>query len=147
MINKDALEGKYIKTVDNTHRDLKCFQDFLYQSLNKHEQYENMHPKSDQHGRYFATAKTHEFDSINDVTLDQFKLHPIIAGTFFYNASKVVAKYLRSISKNKYSVDYTLPFLDFIKNAEELDDYEDVSYITKSLFTSIPHKESIDYII
>ena len=104
-------------------------------------------PKSDQHGRYFATAKTHEFDSINDVTLDQLKLHPITAGTFFYNASKVVAKYLRSISKNKYSIDYTLPFLDFIKNAEELDDYEDVSYITKSLFTSIPHKESIDCII
>ena len=55
-----------------------CFQDFLYRNLYKHEQYENMCPKSNQPGRFFATAKTHKFDSVNDIALDKLKLHPII---------------------------------------------------------------------
>ena len=108
-----------------------------------------MCPKSNQPGRFFATAKTHKFGSINDITLDQLKLRPTIdqTGTYIYNVSKVVAKYLRPLSKNKYSIDDTLTFPDLLKNAEESDDYEDVSYNIKSLFMSIPVKEMIDYII
>ena len=108
-----------------------------------------MCPKSNQPGRYFVTAKTHKFDSVNDITLDKLKLRPIIdqTGTYIYNASKVVAKYLRPLSKNKYSIDDTLTFPDLLKNAEESDDYEDVSYDVENLFTSIPVKETIDYII
>ena len=34
-----------------------------------------------------------------------------------------------------------------LKNTEESDDYEDVSYDVENLFTSIPVKETIDYII
>ena len=34
-----------------------------------------------------------------------------------------------------------------LRNAEKSDDYEDVSYDVKGLFTSIPVKEMIDYII
>ena len=34
-----------------------------------------------------------------------------------------------------------------LKNAEDSDDYEDVSYDVESLFTSISVKEAIDYII
>ena len=149
MINYGIPEGKCIETVDNTHKDLKRFQNFLYQNFYKHEQYENMCPKSNQPGRFFATAKTHKFGSINDITLDQLKLCPIIdqTGTYIYNVSKVVAKYLRPLSKNKYSIDDTLTFPDLLKNAEESDDYEDVSYNVKSLFMSIPVKEMIDYII
>ena len=76
-------------------------------------------------------------------------MHPIIdqTGTHIYNASKVVAKYLRPVSKNKYSIDDTLTFLDLLKNAEESDDYEDVSYNVESLFTTIPVKETIEYTI
>ena len=54
MINEGIAEGKYIETVDNTHKDLKRFQDFLYRNLYKHEQYENMRPKSNPPGRFFA---------------------------------------------------------------------------------------------
>ena len=149
MINEGIAEGKYIETVDSTHKDLKHFQDFLYCNLQKHEQYENIHPKSNQPGRLFATARTRKFDSVNDITLDKLKLHPIIdqTGTYIYNASKVVAKYLRPVSKNKYSIDDTLTFLDLLKNAEESDDYEDVSYNVESLFTTIPVKETIEYTI
>ena len=108
-----------------------------------------MHIKSNQPDKFFATEKTHKFNLINDITLDQLKLHPIIdqTGTYIYNALKVVGKYLRPLSKNKYSIDNTAAFPDFIKNAEESDDYEGVSYDIESLFTSIPIKEKIEYII
>ena len=33
MINEGIAEGKYIETVDSTHKDLKYFQDFLYCNL------------------------------------------------------------------------------------------------------------------
>ena len=120
MNNEGIAEGKYIETVDNTHKDLKRFQDFLYRNLYKHEQYENMCPKSNQPGRFFATAKTHKFDSVNDITLDKLKLRPIIdqTGTYIYNASKVAAKYLRQLSKNKHSIDDTLTFADLLKSIE-----------------------------
>ena len=45
MINEGIAEGIYIETVDNTHKNLKRFQDFLYRNLYKDEQYENMCPK------------------------------------------------------------------------------------------------------
>ena len=48
----------------------KRFQDFVNRNLYKHEQYENMCPKSNYRGRFFATAITHKFDSINGITLD-----------------------------------------------------------------------------
>ena len=38
VINEGIAEGKHIETVDNTHKDLNSFQDFLYRNLNKHEQ-------------------------------------------------------------------------------------------------------------
>ena len=78
MITESNVEGKYIETVDNKHKDLNCFQDFLYRNLNKREQYKNMHPKSNKPGNFFATAKTQIFNSINNITLDQLKLRPII---------------------------------------------------------------------
>ena len=149
MINEGNTGGKCIETVDNTHKDLKRFRDFLYHNLYKHKQFENMHPKSDQPGRFFATAKTHKFDPVNDITLDKLKLRPIIdqTGTYIYNASKAVAKYLRPLSKNMYSIDDTLTFPELLENAEESDDYEDSLYNVKSLFNSIPVKKTISYVI
>ena len=83
------------------------------------------------------------------MTSDQLKLRSIIdqTGTCIYNAQKVVAKYLDPLSKNKYSIGDTLTFLDLLRSAEESDDYEDLSYDVESLFTSIPLKETIDYVI
>ena len=37
-----------------------------------------MRLKSIKPGRFFATAKSHKFGSVNDITLDQLKLRPII---------------------------------------------------------------------
>lgn len=76
-----------------------------------------MCPKSNQPGKFFATAETHKFDSVNDINLDQLKLLPIIdqREKYIYNASKISEKYLRLLSQNKYSIDDTLIFPDLLK--------------------------------
>ena len=108
-----------------------------------------MHPRSNQSGRFFATARTHKFESISDITLEQLKLRPIIdqTGTYIYKALKVVAKYLGPLAKNKYTIRDTLSFPDLLKSVPSDDNYEDVSYDVESLFTSIPVQETTDYIL
>ena len=99
-----------------------------------------MCPRANQPGRFFATAKTHTFEPISDITLEQLKLCPIIdqTGTYIYKASKVVAKYLGPLAENDYTIRDTLSFPDLLKSAPSDDNYEDVSYDPESLFTSKP---------
>ena len=99
-----------------------------------------MHQVSNQPGRFFATAKTHKFTSLNDITVENLKLRPIIdlTGTYTYNTSKVIADYLRTLSKNQYTISDILKFPDLLKSTYTNDNYEDVSYDVESLFTSIP---------
>ena len=77
------------------------------------------------------------------------KLRPImdLTGTYTYNTSKVIANYLRPLSKNQYTISDTLKFLELLKSAEPNANYEDVSYEVESLFTSIPVAETIEYIL
>ena len=108
-----------------------------------------MRPVSNQSGRFFATAKTHKFTSLNDITVENLKLRPIIdlTGTYTYNTSKVIANYLRPLSKNQCTISDTLKFLELLKSADPSANYEDVSYDVESLFTSIPVVETIEYIL
>ena len=48
-----------------------------------------MHPVSNQPVRTFATAKTHIFNTKEEINVDHQKLHPIIdeTGTYTYNNS------------------------------------------------------------
>ena len=48
---------------------------------------------SNQPARFFATTKTHKFDTIEDINVKDLKLGPIIdqTGTYIYDASKAVA--------------------------------------------------------
>ena len=69
----------YAKTEDNTLSDLKKFQDFLYRHFKDHPDYKKMYPSSNQPAQLYDTAKTHKFDDVNDITLNELKLRPIIA--------------------------------------------------------------------
>ena len=62
-----------------------------------YKHYEIMLPKSNQPGQIYGTAKTHKFNSIEDITLENLKFHPIIAqsGTYTYNTAEVIADYLK----------------------------------------------------
>ena len=142
-------QGKYIERIDTTQSDLNHFQDFLYKHFKRSEHYDQMRPVSNQPGRFFATAKTQKFTSLNDITVENLKLRPIIdlTGTYTYNTSKVIANYLRPLSKNQYTISDTLKFLNLPKSADPNANYKDVSYDVESLFISIPVAETIEYIL
>ena len=107
-----------------------------------------MRPRSSQPGRFFVIPKTHKFESISDITLEQLMLRIIIdqTSTYIYKASKVVTKYLGLLAKNDYTIRDTLSFPDLFKSVLSDVNYEDISYDVESLFTSIPVQETIDYI-
>ena len=107
-----------------------------------------MRPRSNQPSQILGTAKTHKFESISGITLEQLKLRLIIdqTGTYIYKAPKVVAKYLGPLAQNDYTIRDTLSFPDLLSVPSD-DNYEDVSYHVESLFTSIPVQETIDYIL
>ena len=95
MTDEGIFREKYAETSDTTHADLKYFQDFLYDEIR---------PVSNLPARFFATAKTQKFKSLEEINVDQLKLRPIIdqTATYIYNASKVIAKYLKPLAKNEY---------------------------------------------
>ena len=64
-----------------------------------------------------------------------------------YNASKVIANYLKPLAKNDFVINDTLSFPDMLKKAVNSEDYEDVSDDVDSLFTNIPVKKIIEYIL
>ena len=98
---------------DNTHQDLKHFQNFLYSHFYKTEYYDKMRPISNQPARFFATTKTHKFIKIEDINTQNLKLSPITdqTGTCIYNASKVIANYLKPLNKNGFIICDMLSFL------------------------------------
>ena len=97
MIEDGINNGKYATSdEDKTHSNLHNFQQFLYRNFKKHPFYNKMRPHSNQPGRFFATAKTHKFNSYDEITADNIKIRPIIdqTGTHTHEAAKIVSKYL-----------------------------------------------------
>ena len=107
-----------------------------------------MLPSSHQPARCFATAKTHKFENINDITVDDLKLRPIIdrTGTCYYKTGKVIAEYLKPLTKNEFVITNTQQFPSMLNNVPLSEDEEDVSYDVESLFTNITIKETINFI-
>ena len=110
-----------------------------------------MVPKSSQPARLYGTAKTHKFVAAKNVNLSDLKFRPIIAqtGTHTYNAAQVVAVYLRPLAnENPYIIRNTQDFPTLLKEQPPLsDDEEYVSYDVESLFTNIPVKQTVNYIL
>ena len=97
---------------------------------------------SNQPARFFATAKTHKFNKIEDINIQDLKLRLLIdqTCTYIYNASKVIAK---TLAKNNFIISDTLSFPEILKIAVNSEDYEDVSCDVESHFTNIPVKEIV----
>ena len=99
----------------------------------------------------YGLAKTHKFDNIEDITLQQLKFRPIIAqvGTSTYKAAQVIAEYLQPlVSANPHLITNTQQFPAMLKSQPPLqDDEEFVSYDVESLFTNVPVRETVDYIM
>ena len=70
MIDEGIRNGIYTPTEDNTLNDLRKFQEFLRRNFNdKFARYDDVRPVSNQPGRIYATAKTHRFNSLDDINI------------------------------------------------------------------------------
>ena len=151
MLNDGINKGIYAGTEDTILRDLKLLQDFLRRNFkDKYNKYEEMRPASHEPRKLYTTAKTHKLNLLDDITVDNLKLRPIISqmGTYTYNASRVISQYLKPLCENKYKINDIQTFASMIKNQTLLSsDEEYVSYDVDSLFTIIPVEETIEYII
>ena len=151
MIAEGITNGTYAPTVDTILNDLKKFKDFLRHNFKgKFDCYKDMRPVSNQPGRLYATAKTHKFSSLDEITIEKLKFRPIISQvvTYTYNAAKVIVDYLEPLCQNEYKINDTQFFPSMLKDQEPLNPNEEyVSYDVESLFTNIPVDEIINYII
>ena len=114
MIDDDIMKDTYIKTIDNTLKELLRFQDFLYRNFYSYEHY--MQPDSNQPARLYGIAKTHIFETLEETTVANLKFRPITnqTGTVTYNAAKVISDYFRPLCKNEYSINDTQKFLSIL---------------------------------
>ncbi|XP_066934351.1 uncharacterized protein [Clytia hemisphaerica] len=151
MIDDGINNGIYKQAEDTTLHDLKIFKDFLYRNFNKYEHYKDMIPTANQPAQLYGLAKTHKFNNINNIDVRNLKFRPIIAqvGTCTYKAAQIIAKYLQPLlSENEYMINNTQKFPTMLKNQPPLQhDEEYVSYDVESLFTNVPVRETIDYIL
>ena len=148
MIDGGIMKGTNIETNDEMLKELSQFQDFLYTNFHKYERY--MQPDSNQPAHLYGTAKTHKFETLENITLANMRFRPIIdqIGMFTYNAAKVISDYLRSLCKNEYSINDTQRFSSMLSLIPLLqNDEKDVSDDDESLFTNIPLEQTINYII
>ena len=80
MIDEVIKNGIYTPTEDNTLNNLRKFQDFLRRNfIDKFERYEDMRPVFNQPERIYATARTHKFNSLDDINVENLKFRPIIS--------------------------------------------------------------------
>ena len=79
-----------------------------------------MRPISNQSSCFFASAKTHKFDTIEEINVKDLKLRPIIdqTRTYIYDAWKVFAEFLRPLTTNEFIISDTLVFPELFKNIE-----------------------------
>ena len=131
MIDYGIMKGTHVETNDNTLKELLLFQDFLYRNFRNYERYEDMQPDSNQPACLYGTAKTHKFESLENIIVVNLKFRPIIdqTRTFMYNLAKVISDYVTTLCKNGYSINDTQNFPSMLSSIPPLqDDEEDVSY-------------------
>ena len=151
MIDNGIKNEIYEETADNTLKDLKTFQEFLYRNSKDYENYDDMNRVSNQPDQLYGIAKTHKFENLKDITPQSLKCGPTLnqTGTFTYNAVKVISYQNEyPLCQNEYPISDTQQFPDMLSNLPPLpDDEENISYNVESLFTNIPIKDTIEYII
>ena len=143
MIEEGIKNGTYAEAGDTTMQDLKRFQDFLRQNFKKYEHYNEMYPESNEPVKMYGMAKTHKFDSKDNIEITKLKFCPVInqTGTYTNKAATVISRYLKPLCDSEYTIKDTQSFAKLIKELPPLkEDEEDVSCDIESLFTNISNK-------
>ena len=78
MIEEGIKNGTYAEAGDTTMQDLKRFQDFYAEIYKKYEHYNEMYPESNEPPKIYGTAKTHKFDSTDNIEITKLKFLPVI---------------------------------------------------------------------
>ena len=68
MIDDGIMKGTYVKTNDNTLKELSQFQGLLYRNFHNYEHYKDMQPDSNQPACLYGTAKNYKFETLEDIT-------------------------------------------------------------------------------
>ena len=113
MLNDEISKDIYAPTEDAALSNLKLFQDFLRRNFkDKYDKYEEMRAASHEPEKLFATAKTHKFNLLDDIAVDNLKFRPIISqiGTYKYNALRVISQDLKPLCGNEYEITDTQTF-------------------------------------
>lgn len=143
-IRRNQKWSLYLSRRLNTLRDLNRFRKRNFANILKTME-------AHQPARIYVSAKTHKFNSIDDITLDKLKFRPIIAqtGTYTYKSTQVIGDYLKPlISSNNYIIKNPQDFASILKNQRQLNSNKQYnSYGVESLFIYIPIKETIEYIL
>ena len=113
MLNEGIKRGTYERSTDTAKHDLETFQSFF----KNHPSYDKMRPKSNQTARLYATAKTHKFNDLDEITVQKLKFRSIVdqKGTATYDTAKVVCEYLKPLAFNEFKINDSRKFLDMIK--------------------------------
>ena len=84
MIDKGIMKDIYVETTDNTLKELLRYQDLLDRNFRNFERYKDMQTDSNQPESLYGTAKTHKFETLEDIIVANLKFQPIIdqTGTF-----------------------------------------------------------------
>ena len=68
-VNESIKKGTYERSTETIKQDLETFQSFLCWNLKNQPSCDKMRPKSNQPARLYATAKTHKFNDLDEVTV------------------------------------------------------------------------------
>ena len=106
MIDDEIKNKIYEETGDNSLKDFKNIQEFLYRTFKDYENYDDMKSVSNQPAKLYGAAKTHKFTNLKNITPQNLKCFPIIdqTGTFTYKAVKVISSYLKPLCQNEYFI-------------------------------------------
>ena len=148
MLEEGIKTKNYTKCNDSIIKALRSYQNFLLKHFKHHEFHSTIRLTLNQSAHFFATAKTHKFISLSDITPSDIKLRLIIdqTGMFFYQTGKLLAGYLKPLADNRYTLKNTQLFPELINKLSLYEIIKRMSVITWNLFTKFPIDFTIKYI-
>ena len=72
MLNAGRRRWISERSTDTKKQYLETFRRFLYRIFKNHPSYDKMRPKFNQSARLYATAKTHKFNDLDEITVEKF---------------------------------------------------------------------------
>ena len=148
MLEEGSKTKNYTSCSDSILKD-RFYQNFLLRHFKNHEFHSTIRPTSNQSALFFATAKTHKFISLSDITPSNIIFRPIIdeTGTCFYQTDKFLAEYLKPLANNRYTLKNTQLFSGPINKLLPFrNNEEDVSNDMEFFFSNVPIEFTIKYI-